>query len=658
MSRHRATRFIRTFTFACIALTLLPRMLSAAETPPDMHDWLPPTAADWTSPGDRLNEAWLKAKKQAPKVGGGVLWGPLVAVDRTDGTLYAFPQGGALWVSKDRGQSFEWLNHDILAWGFNESPTNLYVSPEGSKLRIFSSDHSGFSLDGGKTWKYMNFKLAFGFEDGHINWDGAGDSKTIVVRSHTWPSRMWISRDAGDSFAEFATDIMKQMNTQNMALLDDDCMLFQSEKLTRTEDYGKTLTEILPPTYTAPDGKKIPATFIGLSRRFKDTVYWLNSTGVFTSADKGKSWTLLGQNFPAEWIQKRLVRSGPLFGKDANHMLVLCLTHIGETLDGGKSWHVLAQLPVRLEDAPWAHSFAYDPIADVLYCNNRGHSGGPFLFGRLALKRWGDVEKTPPTDPADIQADLLPAGNGAKLHWKASTDASGIYTYRVYINDVLTYCTDQTELTLSDFAWNQDLKIAIQAVDAWQNRSAKVEKAVHLGSKPANAVLLRDQKPTTATFDDAPMEFLTDTYTAADKSTRPVTYQVDGYEPNPIPAYMRKTAANAVAVRVKPTFKQGVLEYNLDQKYTRLLLDTGMSDSAWDRVQLKIVVDGKPVSAIKPLNYETLLRKIGRKPESFDLDVTNAKTLRFEITVVNNRYWQEDVLVLANAMLITKSNGQ
>jgi len=98
--------------------------------------------------------------------------------------------------------------------GVNESPTNLYVSPEGKKMRIFSSDRSGFSLDGGKSWKYMNFKLAYGFEDGVINWDGAGDGKMIVARSHTWPSRMWLSRDAGANFIEYPPDIMKQINTQ------------------------------------------------------------------------------------------------------------------------------------------------------------------------------------------------------------------------------------------------------------------------------------------------------------------------------------------------------------------------------------------------------------------------------------------------------------
>ncbi len=647
-------RFIEWSVCLGSCLILLPMGLAGGEPALSMRDWIPPTAADWTSLGKRLEDAYQQAKKENPKVGGGVVWAPLVSVDRTDGRLFAFPQGGALWVSKNRGQSFEWLHQEIPSWGFNESPTNLYVSPEGRKMRIFSSSNSGFSLDGGATWKYMNFKLQYGFEDGQINWDGTGDGKMIVARSHTWPSRMWLSRDAGETFTEYPPEIMKQINTQNMALMDDDVLLFQSDQLMRTEDYGKTLAEVTLPAYAAPDGKTVPGTFIGLSRRLKDTVYWLNGTGVYTSPDKGKTWTIAGRTFPTEWIQKRLVRSGPLFGKDANQMLVLCLNHVGETLDGGKTWHVLAELPVRLNDHPWAYSFAYDPLSDVLYCNNRGHSGGPFLFGRLALKRWGDVEKIPPSAPENIQGELLPAGNGLKLRWKESSDASGIYTYRVYVDGALTYCVEQPEIVLSNFAWNQELKLAVQAVDAWQNMSAKVEHTVHLGERPINAVLLKDLERTTATFDGATMEILTDTYTAVDKTTKPVSFLVDGYEPNPIPRFLRKPVTNGFGVRVRPAFKLGVLEFALGQKYTRLLFDSGMSDSAWDRVQLKILLDGKEVAVTKSADYETLTRSIGRKPEVFDIDVTNAGTLRFEITVVNNRYWQEDLVVFGNAMLFAR----
>lgn len=633
---------------------LRPPGVNGNEPPTGMANWVPPTAADWTSLGNRLNDAYLKTKRDNKAVHGGVVWAPLVAVDRTDGRLFAFPQGGALWVSKDRGQTFEWFNREITEWGFNESPSNLYISPEGGKMRIFSSENSGFSLDGGRTWKYMNFKLKFGFEDGQINWDRPGDGKMIVARSHTWPSRMWLSRDAGESFTEFPPDIMKQINTQNMALLDDDVLLFQSDKLMRTEDHGVTLAEVPQPAGTDAGGKKFRGAFIGLSRRFQDKVHWLHTTGVYTSADKGRTWVIVGKTFPDEWIQKRMVRSGPLIGKDANHLLVLCATHVAETLDGGASWHVLAELPTRLHDEPWAFSFAYDPTGDVLFCNNRGHSGGPFLFGRLALKRWGDVETVPPTAPGDIQAELLPAGNGVKLRWPASSDASGIYAYQVHVNGKLTFWTDQPEIVLSNYDWNQELKVAVQAMDAWRNLSTKVEQTVRLGPKPATAVLLKDLKSTIATFDDAPLEILVDTYLAADKSTRPVTFLVDGYEPNPIPRFVRKPVTNGFGIRVKPAFKLGVLEYALDQKYTRLLLDAGMGDSAWDRVQLKILVDGKEVLATQPFDYETLIRSVGRKPAVIDIDVTNAKTLRFEMKVVHNRYWQEDVVVFGNALLFAR----
>jgi hypothetical protein len=646
------SRFVRCLIVFGAGSLLFPPGLVGGEPIDSPRDWIPPAARDWTSLGDRLEASFRRARKESKTVLGGELWAPLVSVDRTDGTLFAFPQSGALWVSRDRGQTFEWLDREVPNWGFNESPTSLCVSPEGKKMRIFSSERSGYSLDGGKTWKYMNFKLKFGFEDGHLNWHG--DGKMIVARSHTWPSRMWLSRDGGDSFTEFSPEIAQRINTQNMALLDDDVLLFQGPQLVRTDDYGKTLSEASPPKYRGPDGKFISGTFLGVSHRFKDKVYWLNSTGVCRSADKGNTWTIVGQPFPHEWIRKRLVRSGPLFGKDENQILVLCSTHVAESLDGGKSWHVLAELPVELNDHPWAYSFAYDPVGDVLYCNNREHSGGPYLFGRLALKRWGDTDAQPPSDPTDLRTELLPAGNGVSVRWKPSSAACGIYSYMVYVDGALTCRTDRPEIVLSNYAWNQELKVAVQAVDAWRNSSAKAERIVRLGDRPANIVPLKDMKSATATFDAAPIEFLANAYTAFDKRTLPVTYLVDGYEPNPVPKHVRRSATNGFGIRIKPSFKKGVLEYALDRKYSRLLLDAGMSRSDWDRVQLKILLDGKEVVAPRPFDYETRIRHIGRKAEAIDIDVSNAVSLRFEIDVVDNRYWQEDVLVFGNGLLFAR----
>src|SRR4051812_36830658 len=183
---------------------LIPATFATAGDEPvtSAREWVAPLATDWISLGSRLEAAFVKAKKEDKKLSAGAVWAPMVGVDRTDGTLFAFPQGGALWVSRDRGQTFEWLNREVPNWGFNESPTSLYVSPEGKKIRIFSSERSGFSLDGGRTWKYLNFDIQFGFEDGHVNWHG--DGKMVAARSHTWPQpRMWLSRDGGDNFVEY-----------------------------------------------------------------------------------------------------------------------------------------------------------------------------------------------------------------------------------------------------------------------------------------------------------------------------------------------------------------------------------------------------------------------------------------------------------------------
>ena len=56
-------------------------------------------------------------------------------------------------------------------------------------------------------------------------------------------------------------------------------------------------------------------------------------------------------------------------------------------------------------------------------------------------------------------------------------------------------------------------------------------------------------------------------------------------------------------------------------------------------------------SPLHKLDYETRIRHVGRKAESFDLDVSNVATLRLEIKVADPQYWQEDVLVLGTGLL-------
>ncbi len=638
---------LRHLVSSAACLSLMPLALHGGEQPFSMQGWVPPAPAQWTALAPRLAAAYEQAKKQFPgkRLDGGAIPAPKFSVDRTNGRLYVL--SGMVWVSTDCGQTYEVIDKEALVWGFNESTTAIFAHPDGSKVRVFSSNQSGYTLDSGATWKHLKFNIPYGFEDGQINWDG--DGKLIVGRHHCSRPAMHISRDGGDSFTKFPDEINQQINTLSIAVMDDDVMLFQGPKLVRTEDSCKTFTEVPQPTRLGADGK--PGRFDGMSVRFKNKVYWLHSTGIYTSADKGLTWTVVGKPFPAdaEWMTKRLVRSGPVFGKDEKHMLLLCLDRVVETLDGGETWHVLAQLPITLNDMVWAHGFTYDPISDVLFSSNMQHGCGPYLFGRLALNRWGKVEQVPPSAPTDVQSKVVRAGNCAELSWKPSNDASGIYSYYVYVDGDLQYRTEKPEIVLSNYSWDQQLKVGVQAVDAWGNRSAVVEQAVRMGAKPAAATLLSDLKSSIATIDDAPMELVTNTSTVPDKRGAPLMLHVDGYEPNPETRRVHLPVPYGFGVRLKNTQKLGVLEYDIDQKFTRLLLDVGVRSGAWARIEVKILLDGKQVAVTKADNSQ---RDMGQKADAIDLDLTNVKKLRFEFANLKTPYWQWETAILGNAVVL------
>jgi photosystem II stability/assembly factor-like uncharacterized protein len=254
-----------------------------------------------------------------------------------------------------------------------------------------------------------------------VNWDE--DARLVLVRSHTWPSRVWISKDSGDSFTEITTP---ENNDVNLGILDRGVIVAQpgnadpytgKHALLRSEDFGKTWTPVTLPQYAGAPTTKNFVQFLGVPRRFKGKTYWLANAGIYTTADSGKTWTLLGNHFPDDFVQHwNWVLTGPLFGKDENQMLVMLNDRFIETMDGGNTWHTLAHTPVKNNGGNvYQYSFAYDPIHDILYANHREHSGGPWVFGRLALKRWGKIDSSPPSRPANLAATLTPQGNGVRL---------------------------------------------------------------------------------------------------------------------------------------------------------------------------------------------------------------------------------------------------
>jgi photosystem II stability/assembly factor-like uncharacterized protein len=94
----------------------------------------------------------------------------------------------------------------------------------------------------------------------------------------------------------------------------------------RSTDAGATW--VLVSTNTPPAGT--PTVFKGIA-------YWTTGKSILTSKDKGATWTDLGLPVDAMF--------GPMFGKDASHLIVVGKVGFQESKDGGKTWQVVAPLP-------------------------------------------------------------------------------------------------------------------------------------------------------------------------------------------------------------------------------------------------------------------------------------------------------------------------
>lgn len=636
-----------------IVFCLAPALLAVNAMGENEADWTPPDATDWVSLGSHLAAS---SKKEIGKIGETTA-APCVAVDRANGNLYAFPQGDRLWVSTDQGQTFHWLYKLVAGWGFNETPTSLVISPDGGKLAVFSSDHSGYSADAGATWRLFNFTLKFGFEVGVVNWDE--DAKLVLARSHTWPSRLWISKDSGDSFTEITSP---QNNDVNLGLLDGGVIASQpgnsdpytgKHELVRSEDFGKTWENVKLPAWPGARTTKNYVQFLGVARRFKGKTYWLANCGVFTTTDSGKTWTLLGNFFPDDFVQNwNWVLTGPQFGKDENQMLVMLNDRFIETLDGGKSWHTLAYTPVKNNGGNvYQYSFAYDPIHDILYANHREHSGGPWVFGRVALKRWGKIDPTPPAKPADLAAVLTPQGNGVRLSWSASTGTSDIAFYRVYQNNILKCYTHETSAVIPDLKYNTHYNFAVRAIDDWQNLSDAATLGIDVPSSPAIGVFLSDldwasatsEKPEPTKEHPATNEKGTptkDTNTAG----RPLILADSVFQPTIAHVPLLSPFAKGLCV-----CKSGTITYSLKKQYKRFVCNIGYDYQTGEQGSGAAVFS---VSADGVQKYQSPVIDNNFTSIPLDIDITDVDMLT--LTVTNSRNGFLNRMDWANAMVFRK----
>jgi hypothetical protein len=104
------------------------------------------------------------------------------------------------------------------------------------------------------------------------------------------------------------------------------------------------------------------------------TLYWVVEGALIVSKDKGLTWEKLSD--------LKGGRCGPIFGKDAKHLLVLTSSDIAESIDGGITWSARIALPKELKGVSTLTWLDYDSSRDTVYVMKMGSQLFKFERGK------------------------------------------------------------------------------------------------------------------------------------------------------------------------------------------------------------------------------------------------------------------------------------
>jgi photosystem II stability/assembly factor-like uncharacterized protein len=306
-------------------------------------------AADWVNISDPLVAAVAKDGPAIPWPGNTAG----VAVDRTRGTLYVDVCNVGLWQSADHGQTFQRVAPGQIS-GRCEFGCALNCDPAGGRLACLLLDgKGGLTLDGGLTWQPFA-PMGRNWDYGAVDWSDPR-ARAIFAARHESDGETYVSADAGASWRF----IGKHPEFTSLGIFDARTLVAGTASgILRSTDAGETWTNI---SALHPAGR--------LAVYFNGATYWLAAEGLIVSRDKGATWQTLGAPVDAGW--------GPLFGKDAQHIVVADFQGFLQSADGGQTWRRLAPLP------PFAGGLvpklpgqflgiAWDPNANLLYASRMG----------------------------------------------------------------------------------------------------------------------------------------------------------------------------------------------------------------------------------------------------------------------------------------------
>jgi photosystem II stability/assembly factor-like uncharacterized protein len=308
-----------------------------------------------------------------------------VGVDRATGNL--FVGDGSIWMSADVGKTFTCVNDEKLAsMSFGVGGSGMQTDSAGGKIaRLGMSKADGghekgghdsrtwaYSLDGGKSWERCSpTEIA-----AHGCWGVVSfDSKTILM----YGNEGQVSRCSSIDLGKTCSPMVKNKEILGAGIFGDKewvesnsktgrRSLDQPGEIERTADGGKTWAKVAD---YGCHGPMQVVKGVGYWTTKKDEKHWV----IITTKDHGKTWQELGKPYE----ESNYLNSGPIFGKDENHLFVVTWWGILETTDAGANWKMAAPFSgdgprLEAESLQWRYlvgqglpSAAYDPVHDTLY---------------------------------------------------------------------------------------------------------------------------------------------------------------------------------------------------------------------------------------------------------------------------------------------------
>ena len=293
------------------------------------------SAAEWVSISDTVTNGLSKPGTYGPTAG--------VAVDRANGNVFMVVSDYGMWRSGDHGKTFTRVDDKTIG-GRCETGWALQMDPAGGRMFAFMIyGSSAMTTDGGKTW--AKSKLSH-LDFGGVDWEDTG--KRLLAHRHESGGMLATSDDGGATWRDLEKGFL------NCGVLDRNTFVATKAKekgIWRSTDAGATWTEVS--TNTPP---------AGTPTMFKGVAYWPMGKSILTSKDKGATWTDLGPPVDAMF--------GPMFGRDASHLVVVGKSGFQESKDGGKTWQSAAPLPPGFTVNRVGPNYAWDHQANIFYASS------------------------------------------------------------------------------------------------------------------------------------------------------------------------------------------------------------------------------------------------------------------------------------------------